>query len=310
MINVVGSGLAGLLAGNMLGPNLNMIYEKQDRLPNNHSAVLRFRSSIVGDTVGIPFSEVPVIRATETLGNPIADMMSYSRKCTGTCTFRSLPTGDEVVKRFIAPSDLIAQMAARIPEEKFSFGVDCLDQMQGTKDTPPIISTIPMPILMKALGWDQEMPTFRYSDGHNVKFNLRSSNAFCSLYIPDLGEGISRISVTGDEVVAEIPAPEIGFETKGMIARLAVSYLGLPSDDIIWDTVKVSQQAYSKILPIDEGIRKRFILWASETHKVYSLGRFATWRPGLLLDDVVNDVRVIQRLIASDGREAYNQKKG
>ncbi len=51
-----------------------------------------------------------------------------------------------------------------------------------------------------------------------------------------------------------------------------------------------------KILPIDEDVRKRFIMWASDKHQVYSLGRFATWRPGLLLDDVVNDVRVIQRI--------------
>jgi cation diffusion facilitator CzcD-associated flavoprotein CzcO len=53
-IVVVGAGMAGLLAGSMLRKDCPLILEARERLPHNHSAVLRFRSSIVGDTVGIP----------------------------------------------------------------------------------------------------------------------------------------------------------------------------------------------------------------------------------------------------------------
>jgi 2-polyprenyl-6-methoxyphenol hydroxylase-like FAD-dependent oxidoreductase len=50
-IVVVGAGMAGLLAGSMLRKDCPLILEARERLPHNHSAVLRFRSSIVGDTV-------------------------------------------------------------------------------------------------------------------------------------------------------------------------------------------------------------------------------------------------------------------
>jgi hypothetical protein len=61
-----------------------------------------------------------------------------------------------------------------------------------------------------------------------------------------------------------------------------------------------------KILPIDEDIRRRFIMWASDNFGIYSLGRFATWRPGLQLDDLVNDVRVIQRISSTN---SYDYRK-
>jgi hypothetical protein len=62
-IVVVGAGMAGLLAGSMLRKDCPLILEARERLPHNHSAVLRFRSSIVGDTVGIPFRKVQAIKA-------------------------------------------------------------------------------------------------------------------------------------------------------------------------------------------------------------------------------------------------------
>jgi hypothetical protein len=41
----------------------------------------------------------------------------------------------------------------------------------------------------------------------------------------------------------------------------------------------------------------------TEEHNIYSLGRFATWRQ-LLLDDLVKDIGVIEKLI--DGNHLYN----
>ena len=74
-----------------------------------------------------------------------------------------------------------------------------------------------------------------------------------------------------------------------------------------WTNGKLKEQKYAKILPIDNRERKRFIAWATDTHNIYSLGRFATWRPGLLLDDLVHDVRVIQRIVEHG---PYDHRKG
>jgi hypothetical protein len=41
------------------------------------------------------------------------------------------------------------------------------------------------------------------------------------------------------------------------------------------------------------------MFWASHNFNVYSLGRFATWRAGLLLDDLVNDIIQIENWISA-----------
>ena len=64
--------------------------------------------------------------------------------------------------------------------------------------------------------------------------------------------------------------------------------------------IETVNQKYGKIAPIDEGKRKALIGHLSTEHNIYSLGRFATWR-NLLLDDVVQDIAVIKRLMNSDG---------
>ena len=59
-------------------------------------------------------------------------------------------------------------------------------------------------------------------------------------------------------------------------------------------------------MPIDDKIRKDFIYTLTEKYNIFSVGRFATWRQ-LLLDDVVNDISVIERLIANNSN--YNFRK-
>jgi hypothetical protein len=70
---------------------------------------------------------------------------------------------------------------------------------------------------------------------------------------------------------------------------------------------QIRPQKYAKILPIDEDERRRFIMWASDQHRIFSFGRYAVWRPGLLLDDLVQDFRVIMKLI--DGGNQYDFAK-
>ena len=52
------------------------------------------------------------------------------------------------------------------------------------------------------------------------------------------------------------------------------------------------------MLPIDNELRKEFMHYATANFNIYSLGRFATWRP-ILLDDVVDDLAVIERMMSS-----------
>lgn len=300
---VVGAGMAGLLAGAMLQDDLWAIYEAQEKLPNNHSAVLRFRSSIVADTLNIPFKKVQVLRAVAPWQNAVADAMAYSRKTNGSGVLRSiLKVSEGSNERWIAPLDLITRMAKKITKpmhygEVFPF---------GNKEACPVISTIPMPALMKALDYTGA-PEFKYNVGWNVVAQLDTGvDAYCSLYVPDPAVPYARVSITGSELVAECyTKPKFSAET---VAQAALSATGLAGTGI--RSVDLKEQKYAKILPIDEGVRRRFLMWATEKHNVYSLGRFATWRPGLLLDDLVNDTRVIQRLIMNNGESYAHKLKG
>jgi len=64
--------------------------------------------------------------------------------------------------------------------------------------------------------------------------------------------------------------------------------------------MKVKLQQYSKINYLTDADRHSaeiFQMWATINHNIFSLGRFATWRAGLLLDDLVSDVAKIANWI-------------
>ena len=69
---------------------------------------------------------------------------------------------------------------------------------------------------------------------------------------------------------------------------------------IVIDDLKINYQEYGKLIPCDTSAVKDFIHWASIEKGIYSLGRWGTHRQ-LLMDDVVSDIKVIDRLIRSRG---------
>lgn len=307
---VVGAGLAGLFAAAVLRDECQHIIEAQNSLPNNHAALLRFRSSIVGDAVNIPFQSVSVIKSVASIGNSVADAIAYSIKVTGEAQLRSvLGAEGKVETRFIAPSDFISRLAGKVqvPVEYSKF---------YEPNNAPAISTIPMPILMHMLDYQMVDLNFQSIPGCSIRAKLQKTNLCATIYFPDPGIHAYRASITQDQLIVEHAFPEAAQSAFDDICRhpktmkeyltTILSHFGIPVSFIVGVPV-AKQQKYAKILPIDDTARKRFILWASEKYNIYSFGRFATWRPGLLMDDLVNDLRVIQRL--AGGESSYNAVK-
>lgn len=304
---VVGAGMAGLFAACVLRDQASLtVIEKQSGVPNNHSAVLRFRTPAVAEALNIPFKKVEVLKVVVPNNNVLADAISYSLKTNGSARLRSILSADnKVSERWIAPSDLIAQMYDRV-KDKCQFGVEADFILRATGT--PLISTIPMPVLMKALRYrapEERMPIFEHRTGQNLIVQLKPEiDIYASAYFPDPTVPWSRISITGNELVAECndQVDGEGYSILGEVLRA----VGLDrSHAVCWELKK---QTYSKIQPIDESVRRHFIMWASREHRIFSFGRFATWRPGLLMDDLVNDLRVIQKLIR-DPSHAYDHLK-
>lgn len=309
--HIVGAGMAGLLAANMLR-NSN-VFERQSKLPNNHSAVLRFRSGQIGDLTGIPFKRVTMIKGVVPWLNPIADALAYSRKTNKTYrSDRSIIAGLTQAERFIAPPDFISRLASNVGS-KIVLGHD-YDFSEVADFGNPVVSTVPMPILMDRLQYppllNGKLPVFRSEVGYNLSATIADCDAYISLTIPNPDARVSRISITGDRMVVEIMPPdnltEIDEWLEGIKAyalkqaqRYAWEYLGINSP--VFD-VGVNVQAYGKIAPVPEDVRKAFMYWATDNFNIYSLGRYATWRPGLLLDDLVQDVRRIEGWIGSGSK--------
>jgi len=296
---IVGAGMAGLLAANMLRNLSPVIVERQPELPHNHSAVLRFRSNVVGDVLNIPFRRVSLVKAVQPWRNPVADALAYSRKCLGLYLSDRSPTLSarvETVERFIAPSNLIERMAARA-DITYNAPYDF------DKSEEKVVSTIPMPHLMDALHYQPAIPiNFRWRQGINIRAVLKNCDAFASITVPDPDLIYSRVSITANELIVECPG-EFGNEEieANMPALLeqATELLGLDADDI--ETFEWRRQAFSKIAPIEESARRRFIHWASSvTGKAWQVGRFAIWKPGLLLDDLVGDIRLVSGWMTSE----------
>ena len=309
-LTIVGAGMAGLLAGNLLGPLYQIrIVETQKSLPNNHSAVLRFKTPAIGEALNIGFRRVNMIKTVAPWKNPVADALAYSVKNTGEArSDRSINDGTVVADRYIAPPDFIAQLEKRflaMPGASIAYGTYWQPQKNG-----PTISTLPMPILMELLKYPNR-ETFTYQSGINVRALLPDCDAYASMIAPDPDKPSSRISITGNELIIEVPRFNLkSFETTegtkflddlawGLVEQ-ACDFLGIPKSHPT--SMSVHRQPYSKILPVNEKARHDFIYWASHEHTIFSLGRFATWRPNLLLDSLIRDITLIDGWIGSKSR--------
>jgi hypothetical protein len=206
----------------------------------------------------------------------------------------SISASGELVNRYIAPSNLIEIMDRKASCEK-AFGEF---YEPGDYSGKKIISTLPMSTLAGLLGYKFYKSTFENRCGVVVTATIPNTNVYATLYFPDHKRPYYRASITGDKLIIEYSGAKFPNETRDIFEVLY--HFGMDHQSVVGaKDVNVKEQRYAKIIPIDEGERRRFIMWASDKFGIYSLGRFATWRPGLLMDDVVHDVRVIQQIVAN-----------
>ena len=163
---------------------------------------------MIGDVLGIPnFKRVSMMKSVESIGNAVADNMAYSLKCTGQATLRSIITAESRIhERFIGPPNLIVMMAQRVNGEiKFGEPVTA-SQLLFNPSEKPVISTIPMPALMKLLDY-KGIPEFSYVHGFNINVDLNNMNAYASVYVPSNDYAFNRVSATGHRLTIEYAAP-------------------------------------------------------------------------------------------------------
>lgn len=302
--------MAGLLAGNMLRRSRVQIIERQHDLPNNHSAVLRFRTQRVAEQTHIPFREVRVFKACDE-PDPIRAAMLYSKKVTGQYEVRSLIDLSPVT-RWIAPTDFIERMSAGLD---IAYGVDGAPYLlpERREEVGPVISTIPMPLLMDALDYDGARPGFSSRQGYTISAEVVDCDVHVTRYYAATRKDIYRASITGNRLTIEfagrLPSTEdtSAIRMVNLVASIAEDF-GIEKARFLKPELQTSRYAkLGELSAEDRRKAKDFMFWASSKLNIFSLGRFATWRPGLLLDGVVDDVLTIEKWI---GGSTYDIQKG
>jgi hypothetical protein len=290
--------MAGLLTGIMLRRHRPVLFEAQKELPDNHGALLRFRSDAVARETGIPFKKVTVRKGIEFEGfrGPIALSNMYSLKVTGEVHDRSIHNLDPV-ERWIAPDNFISAMQEQV-------GICLGHELKNVSDfgSDIVISTIPMPTLMKIVGW-QEIPEFKFKSITSLRVRIEDPviNIYQTLYFPDLQDPIYRATFSGNYLIVEY-VEDFGEQAPLLMIKRALEVFGIFNYKGPLNVSKKFQK-YGKILPIDEDIRRSFILGMTQKYGIYSVGRFATWRQ-ILLDDVVEDIKIVDRFISDKSQYA------
>ena len=292
-MKIYGAGMAGLLAASVLRRLKPEVHEAQPSLPNNHSALLRFRTDVCSKATGIPFKRVEVQKAIfhdgeiKATGNIALNNM-YSQKVSGKISDRSI-INLKAGERFIAPGNFITQMAATA-DIKFGSVLTKEELLARTSLSAPVISTIPAPVMMAMANWKEKVD-FQWRSVWAVTARVEDCNIYQTVYYPSPDLNYYRASLTGDLLTLEYSKAPLWLEKDcaDVMAGLGVS--------CTLKDLQVKEQKYGKLTPLaDPASCRKFVLYLTDRFRVYSLGRFATWRQ-LLLDDVVKDIGVIEKII-------------
>ena len=344
-MTVLRAGLTGLIASSFLGNSLESIVDESGGPPGSYTNhLLRFPNDSLESALNIPLDRVLCAReiyeghgskfGTDCEG--LADAcLSYAWKTTGKMTLdRSICDlagvgGREIVDRWIyRANNLHKELGDRLGP-KVHYKKQYTDYIPESKGfSSAVISTLPMPQLMALLEYPHRLE-FQSLEGMMVTFKLPGMWAFGSIYLPNRSTPFSRIGLQGDKVILEAynngKIDSGGIETEwwesgaDIISATALSCLFevFPNsvarqliEDKARDKFVVNRIPHAKILPINERERQRFIMWATDNFGIYSMGRLAIWRPGLLLTDLVRDFRVIWNMMLRYGgsNEEYNQR--
>lgn len=296
---IIGAGLAGLLAAHAW-PQCRVL-EAAPRPTSVHQALLRFRTDAVARLTGIDFRRVRVHKAIwsenrfTTPNIRVANL--YSMKVLGRMAGERSIWNLDPVDRYIAPDDLHAQLLAAVGD-RIEWGAEADFRPIGA----PYISTAPLPLVLGSVGYTPT-ESFERAPIRVVKFEVAGADVFQTVYFPDAETPMYRASITGSTLIVEAVNSSVAMHDWLPRAKVLIQRaFGLAATQQL-RYLDAVEQRYGKIVPLEDVVRKRLLFALTQQHNIYSLGRFATWR-NILLDDVVNDIAVIKRLLRSDAYAA------
>lgn len=311
---ILGAGLAGCIAAHLFPGSKILEAGSADKVIGAHKALLRFRSDALSKITGVPFRRVKVHKAVVSEGKYYLSEVPpylqnwYSRKVTGAIADRSI-SNLAPVDRWIAPDNFHEQLVDRIVESiQFSWPVETVSPILicqfgagvGIDRTDePVLSTIPLPAMLKAARMEQDHLAFVRAPIHVQRKRVKRCDVHQTVYFPDPNLNVYRASITSNLLIMECVKglPEV------TDIEAVLWAFGLSGSDLEPVMSEISMQQYGKIVPLQDDARHAILLRLSREMNVYSFGRFGTWR-NLLLDDLPADAEKIRMLMRMSDYEA------
>lgn len=309
---ILGAGLAGCIAGHMFPGSLILERGKREDV-GAHKALLRFRSDAIGQLTGIPFRKVRVhknlVYGDEIFGAaqfaPVEIQNMYSRKVTGGLSSRSI-WDLQPVERYVAPDDFHARMVKQL-NIAFNSEIDGVGTLAIFARAPAasyereegdaVISTLPLPVMLGLT--NLVAPPMKRLAVSVQRWKVKNCDLFQTVYFPDPEMKTYRASITGDTLIVESMIEYTGMSEMARVLR---------AFDLTWSDLEtngeVSQQEYGKIVGLADDARHYILMELTRRFRIYSLGRFATWR-NILLDDLPQDANKIRMLM---GMSEYRKR--
>lgn len=285
-MRIAGAGLAGLIAAHAW-PQAPL-FEPQSGPRAEHRALLRFRSRKVEQLTGIEFRAVTVRKGIWVRGEFVAPNIRianmYSQKILGSVQADRSIWSIEPVERYIAPETLYDQLIESVGS-RVHWGEACGFENPSS----PIINTAPMPVVLEALGWGTADPSIQFKRAPIFvrRYRVEGCATHQTIYYPDPALSVYRATITGDLLIVESTGDYF-------VMDAVMEAFGIRPDRL--QMLEQASQSYGKIVPLPDESRKALMLRLTQERGIFSLGRFATWR-NILLDDVVDDITVIRRLL-------------
>lgn len=309
---IIGAGFAGLLAAHAW-PAAQII-EAAPGPKQMHNALLRFRSDAVARLTGVEFRRVTVRKGIWFEGgfvppNPRVGNL-YARKVLGRVAERSI-WNLEAADRFIAPEDFYDQLISAVGDRvKWGEKFNTLERPNAS----PVISTAPLPVMLAQCPVTPELQSKVKCARTPIRvrrWRVPGADVFQTVYFPDVDTSVYRASITGELLIVEeiisptdcVPA-DLGHVSKALNYSVEEAF-GL-DEGVDCQFLDCVEQSYGKVEELSAAVRKQVLFELTTRHGIYSLGRFATWR-NILLDDVVDDIAVIKRLLKTGS--AYDARK-
>jgi len=298
---IVGAGLAGLLAAHAW-PSFPVV-EAAPEPREMHKAVLRFRNDSVSRLTGVEFKKVRVrkgIWSAHAFRDPSIKLANmYAKKVLGRLVGERSIWNLEAADRFIAPHDFYEQLIDAT-RDRVTWGLPVDYKVSGRK-----ISTAPLPVVLSSLKSVPTVPAtlaFQRSPIQVVRATVPGADVYQTVYFPDEDCPMYRASITGDQLIMEATVVPDQDPSAWVQRALVNASRAFHLPDLELHSAKPHEQKYGKIAPIGDAMRKNIMFLLSHDYEIYSLGRFATWR-NILLDDVVDDIAAIKRLMRASAYE-------